>query len=173
MNPWMVGKKPPNFFTPMDGPPVPQQNHGTPDMLEQLFEKRPNIQTVKVASPEPEIKRQTSPFRRYRQGIDRGNSVLFVKVIEHRGFPPRSPRTTDVGNKQETRLIDEDQMGPKSFGLFLYGAIGKPSNGRSLSRSFAKPGVLASDNSIPFPEAIAIHDWDDTGRQSACEWFGQ
>jgi hypothetical protein len=64
-------------------------------------------------------------------------------------------------------------MGPKSFGFFLYGAIGKPSNAQSLSRSFVKPGALVSDNSISFSEAAAKRDSDDTGCRSACGWFGQ
>jgi len=65
---------------------------------------------------------QAFPFRRHQQRIDRGNSVLFLGIIEDRGFIFRSPCTTDVRNEQEARLIDEDQMGPKSFGLFYMGS---------------------------------------------------
>jgi hypothetical protein len=173
MNPPMVNKKLFDFFTSVDGAPIPQQDHGALEMLEQLFEKRANIQTVKIPLPKPEVERQASPLRRHRQRIDGGNPVLFVEVIEDRGLPSRSPCTTDIGNEQEARFIDEDQMGPKSFGFFLYGATGKPSNEQSLSRSFVKPGALVSGNSIPSPEATATHDWDDTGCQSTCGWLGR
>jgi hypothetical protein len=169
----MVQEKALNFFTPVDGTPIPQQDHGSPEMFEQFFKERTNIQTVKIPRPKSEIKSQAFPLRGHRQCIDGGNPVLFVEVIEDRSLPFRSPGAADVWNEQEARLIDEDQMGPKSFGFFLYGATGKPSNAQSLGRSFVKPGALASGNSIPSPEAIATHDWDDTGRQSVCEWFGQ
>jgi len=141
-------------------------------MLKQHFKERKNIQTVKIPHPKPQVKHPTFPFRRYQQCIDGGNPVLLVEVIEDRGFPFRSPGATDVWNEQEARFIHENQ-GPKAFGFFLYGAIGKPSNARFLSRFFVKPGVLVSGNSIPFPGGSSTHGWGDTGSQGACEWFGQ
>ncbi len=173
MNPGMVQEKLFDFFTAVDRSPIPQQNDGASEMSEQSSKERPDIQTVKVPPPESEIKRQAFAFWRHRQGIDGGNSALFVEVIEDRSFSFRSPGATDIGNEQEARFINENQMGPKSFGLFLYGATGKPSNAQFLSRSFVKPGALVSGNSIPFSEAAAIRDSDDTGCQSVCGWFGQ
>jgi hypothetical protein len=173
MNPRMLCKKLLNFFTAVNRAPIPQQDHGVPDMFKQLFKERTNIQTVKIPRPEPEVERQAFPFRRYHQCIDGGNPVLFVEVIEDRGLSFRSPGATNVWDEQEARLIDEDQTGPKSFGFFLYGATGKLSNGQSLSRFFVKHGALVSDNSIPSPEVTATHDWGDTGCQSVCGWFGR
>ena len=173
MNPRMFKEKPFDFFTSMDGPPIPQQDRGAPEMFEQFFKERTDIETVKVPRPKPEIESQAFPFRGHRQSTDGGNPVLFVEVIEDRGLSFGSPSATDVWNEQEARLIDEDQMGPKSFGFFLYGATDKPSNAQSLSRSFAKPAALVSGNSIPSLEAPATHDWGDSGCQSACGWFGQ
>jgi len=169
----MFKEKPFDFFTSMDGPPIPQQDRGAPEMFEQFFKERTDIETVKVPRPKPEIESQAFPFRGYRQSTDGGNPVLFVEVIEDRGLSFGSPSATDVWNEQEARLIDEHQMGPKSFGFFLYGATDKPSNAQSLSRSFAKPAALVSGNSIPSLEAPATHDWGDSGCQSACGWFGQ
>ena len=126
MNPRMFEKELLDFFTSMDGPPIPQQDHGAPEMFEQFFKERTDIQTVKIPRPKPEIKSQAFPFWRHRQSTDGGNPVLFVEVIEDRGVSFGSPSATNVWNEQEARLIDEDQMGPKSFGFFLYGATDKP-----------------------------------------------
>jgi len=125
-------------------------------MFKQHFKERKNIQTVKIPHPKPQVKHPTFPFRQYHQCIDGGNPVLLVEVIEDLGFPFRSPGATDVWNEQEARFIHENQ-GPKAFGFFSYGAIGKPSNARFLSRFFVKPGVLVSGNSIPFPGGSSTH----------------
>jgi hypothetical protein len=173
MNPWMLCKKLLNFFTTVDRTPIPQQDHGVPDLFKKLFKERTNIQTVKIPFPKPEVERQTPPLRRYHQCIDGGNPILLVKVIEDRGLSFRSPGAANVWDEQEAGFIDKDQTGPKFFGFFLYGATDKLSNAQSLSRSFAEPGALASGNSIPSLEAAATHDWNDSGCQSACEWFGR
>jgi hypothetical protein len=173
MNSRVLKKKLFDFLSPMDGGSIPQQDHGPPEMFEQFFKERPNIQTGEIPCPELQIKSQPSSFRGYRQRTDRGNPILFVQVVEDRSFPFWSPGTTNVWNEQEARLINEDQMGSKSFGVFLYAATGKPSNGQSLYRSFVTPGARVSDNSIPSPEATATHDSRDTGCESACGQFGR
>jgi hypothetical protein len=162
-----------DFFTSMDGSPVPQQDHGALEMFEQFLKETTDIQTVKIPRPKPEIKSHAFPFRGHRQSTDGGNPALFVEGIEDRGSPFGSPRATDVGNEQEARFIDEDQPGPNSFGFFLYGATDKLSTAQSLSRSFAKRAALVSGNSIPSLEAPATHDGGDSGYQIACGWFEQ
>jgi hypothetical protein len=171
MNSRVLKKKLFNFFSPMDGGSIPQQDHGPPEMFKQFFKERTNIQTGEIPCPKPEIKGQPLSLRGYRQSTDRGNPILFVQVVEDRGFPFWSPGATNVWNEQEARLIKKEQVGPKSFGVFLYVATGEPSNARSLCRFFVKPGALVSDNSIPSPEATATHDWGDAGCESASEWF--
>lgn len=173
MNSWIPNKTLFNFLSAVNGGPIPQQDHGSPEMFEQPLEERPNIQTGEIPCPKPKIKSQPLSLWGYQQGTDRGNPVLFVEVIEDGGFPFRSPSATNVWNEQEARLINEDQMGSTSFGVFLYAATGKPSNGQSLSRSFVMPGARVSDNSIPSLEATATHDWGDTGCESACGWFAR
>jgi len=119
MNPRMLCKKLFNFFTTVDRTPIPQQDHGVPDMFKQLFKEITNIQTVKIPLPKSEVERQAFPFGRYHQGIDGGNPVLLVKVIENWGLSFRSPGATNVWDEQEARFIDEDQTGPKFFGFFF------------------------------------------------------
>ncbi len=45
MNSRVLKKKLFNFFSPMDGGSIPQQDHGPPEMFEQFFKEKPNIQT--------------------------------------------------------------------------------------------------------------------------------
>jgi hypothetical protein len=171
MNPTVLKKKLFHFFSPMDGGSIPQQDHRLPEMFKQFFKKRTNIQTREIVCPKPQVKGQPLSLRRYRQSTDRRNPVLFVEVIEDRGFPFWGPGTPNVWNEQESRLINEDQMGSKSFGVFLYAAIGKPSNAQSLCRLFVKPGAPVSDSSNPSPEVNATYDWGDNGYESVCERF--
>jgi len=166
MNSWMSKEKLLDFIAPVNGSPIPQQHHRSPEMLEQLFKEGADIQTRKITRPKSEIESQMLPLRGHRQSTDGRNPVLFVNVIEDRGLSFWSPGAAYVGNKQEAGLIEEDQMGPKSFGVFLYGATDTVSNGRPLSRSFVKPDAPVFGNSIPSPEAGARHDWDDTESQS-------
>ena len=150
----MTEKKLLDLLPPMDGSSVPQQNHWSPEVFEQALEETPNIQTCEIACAKPEIKGQTPSFRGHRETAEGGNSVLLIEVIKERGLPFGCPRTGDVGDKQKPGFIEEDQMGPKSFGLFLYGATGIASNGQFLLRSSAMLDVRVSDNSIPgCPEA--------------------
>lgn len=89
-----------DFFTSMDGPAIPQQDHGTSEMFEQFFKERTDIQTVKIPRPKPEVKSQAFPFWGHRQSTDGGNPVLSVEVIEDRGLSFGSPGATDVWNEQ-------------------------------------------------------------------------
>jgi hypothetical protein len=162
-----------NFLSPMDGGAIPQQDHGAPEMFKQSLKERPNIQADEIPCLKPEIKSQPLSPREYRQSTDGGDPVLLVELIQDGGFPFKSPGATNVWNGQKARLINEDKMGLKPFGVFLYGATGKPFNVQSPCRSFSRFGTRVSDNPIPFPEATATYDWGDTGWESASGWFGQ
>jgi len=168
----MTEKKLLNLLPPMDGSSVPQQNHWPPEVFEQALKETPNIQTCEIACAKPEIKGQTSSFRGQRETIEGRNSVLLIEVIKERGLPFGCPGTGDVGDKQEPGFIEEDQMGPNSFGLFLYGASGTASNGQFLLRSSAMLDARVSDNSIPgWPEASRCGKGDiepQTPRRSLC-----
>lgn len=136
-----------DFFTAVNSPPIPQQNHRTPEMLEQAFKESPDIQTVEIARAKSQIKGQTPSFRGHRESTDGRNSVLLIKMVKERSLTFRPPGTADVGNKQESRFIEKDQMGPKFFGFFLYEASGNASNGQFLLRPFARLDARVSDNS--------------------------
>lgn len=117
-----------DLFAPMDGSPIPQKDHRTAKLLEQLFEESPHIQASEVMLAKLDVEGQSLSLRGERQSTDRGDSVLLVHIVEKRRPASGSPGTGDRGNKQKAGFIQEKQVGPTSFGVFLYEANGSASN---------------------------------------------
>jgi len=90
-------------------------------LREQIFEEGSDIQASEIACVKPDVKGQAPSLRRYRQGIDRGNPVLLVQIIQEGCLPLRGSGAGNVGNKQKARFIEKDQMGSKFFGFFMSG----------------------------------------------------
>jgi len=137
-------------------------------MAKQMFEEGVDIQPRKIPSSKLKIQGQPFPFRRYGQSIDGRNTILFVKVVKKGGLPFRGPGPRNVRNEQKARFIKEDQMGPTSVGVFLYGANGTDSNERSLPRLFVKLVAPASDSSTPSLRGVSTRGWDDIERRTVC-----
>jgi hypothetical protein len=135
-------------------------------MSEQMFEKGVDIQAREISGSKLKIESQTFPFRRYGQSIDGGNTILFVKMVKKGRLPFRRPSPSNVRNEQKARLIKEDQMGPTSVGVFLYGANGTASNERSVPRFFVRLAALASDSSSPGLLGVSTHGWGDIERRT-------
>lgn len=150
----------------VDGAPVPEQKEWSAQVLEQFFNKRSYIQAREIPAAKSRVERQASVFGRHSKGTDGRNSILFVEVIENRGFAPRCPGAGHIWNQQEPRFIQENQMGPKSLRFFLYAASGTVSSVQSLFRYVAGHDAQASDNSTPSPPTTSTHGWDDRWRQT-------
>jgi len=131
-------------------------------MPQQVFEKIPDVQPVKVPGATPQVKGHALPFRGHPQRADGGDPILLVHISDNRCFPSRSPSAGNVGNEEKTALIEKHQMGANFFGVFLYGASGTASNARSPLRSVAGHGAPASGNSTPKRSGVSRHDRDDT-----------
>jgi hypothetical protein len=134
-------------------------------MAKQMFEESVDIQSRKIPSAKLKVQGQTFPFWGYGQSIDGRNTILFVKVVQKGGLPFRGPGPRNVRNEQKARFIKEDQMGPTSVGVFLYGANGTASNERSLPRLFVKLVAPASDSSTPSLRGVSTRGWDDSERR--------
>jgi hypothetical protein len=135
-------------------------------MAKQMLEKCTDIQAREIPSPKLKVESQTLPFRRYGQRIDSRNTTLFVKVVKEGRLSLRGPGASNVRNEQEARFIEEDQMGPTSVGVFLYGANDTASNARSLLRFAVKLAALASDSSIPDSRGASTRGSDDIERRT-------
>lgn len=162
-----------DFPAPMDGSSIPQQDHRSPKMPEQVFEEGLHIQSREIAGATLKIEGQPSSFGRDRQGADCRDPVLFVEIVNERRLSFWGPGAGHVGDEQEARLIEEDQMGATSFGVFLYAASGTASSAQSPLRPVGEPGGLASGNSIPLLEASATHDGGDSARETVSGPTGQ
>jgi len=112
-----------DFFTPVDRPLIPHQNHGTPQVTKQVVDKRLDVEAGEIPGSTAEIEGHPPAFGRYGQGTDDRDPVLLVEMVEDRGPAFGGPAATDVGNEQEPALVHEDEMGPKCALFFLSGAI--------------------------------------------------
>lgn len=162
----MLRQKLLHLFAAVDGPTVPEQKDGSAQVLEQLFEKRPHIQSVEIPAAKLRIERQTFPLGRKSKGTDGRDPILFVEMIENRGFFPGGPSPGHGRGQQEPRFIEKDQMGPKCFRFFLNTATAAASNVQSLLRYAARLDAQASDSSTPSPPVISRRGWDDRWYQS-------
>jgi hypothetical protein len=161
----MTNQKLGDLFTPMNHPPIPQEEHWASQMLKKILEEPTNIQTVQIPFPELNIERQTLPFRGNCQGAHSRNPILLIQIITMGRLPLWRPRPGNRRNEQKPAFIQKDQRGAKSFRVFLYAATGAVSNGRSHSLFSVTPGVQVFDNSTPSPRVNAKHDWDGIGSQ--------
>jgi len=101
----MTKEESPDFFPPVDGPSIPQQNHWTPEMFEQAFEESPDIQPSEIAGAKSKKKGQTPSFRGHRESTDGRNSVLLIEMVKKRGLTSERPGVGDVGIKQKSGFI--------------------------------------------------------------------
>src|SRR5579863_8699769 len=83
----MVEKELLDFFPPVDSSSIPQQDHRTVKVPEQLFEEGSDIQAGEIAGARLDIKGQPPSFRRHGKGADGRNSVLLVKMVEKGRLP--------------------------------------------------------------------------------------
>jgi hypothetical protein len=162
----MLRQKLLHLFAPVDGPTVPEQKDRSAQVLEQVFEKGAHIQSVEIPAAKLCIERQAFPLGRKSKGTNGRDPILFVEMIENRGFSPGSPRPGHGRDQQEPRFIEKDQMGPKCFRFFLNTATAAASNVQSLPRYAARLDAQASDSSTPSPPAISIRGLDDRWYQS-------
>jgi hypothetical protein len=100
-----------DFFTPVDGSPIPQQDHRPLKMPQQVFEEGSDIQSSEIACAKLEIKGQTPSFWGHCQSTDRRNSVLFVEIVKEGRLPFGGPSTSDVGENSGTTAMSSGMIG--------------------------------------------------------------
>lgn len=167
MESWMGVEPLLDFPTAMDRSPIPQQDHRPPKMPEQVLQERSDIQPREIAGTKVKIEGQPPSSGRHGQGTDRRDPVLLVEIVNDRRFPFGGPGAGHVRDEQETGFIEEDQMGPTSFGVFLYAASGTASNAQSLLRPVAGPDAPVSDSSIRGLPGVSRHGRDGRPRRNA------
>lgn len=166
MQPRVVGEKSFNRSGLVDRGAVPQEDDGTSQMPKQVFKEAMNLGGRDVVGMESKVEEHAMPFGRDGQGRDGRQLGPAAGGPKDGRLSFGGPGSADAGDEQEARFIEEDQMGPTSVSVFLYGAIGTVSSEQSRLRPAPEPGFGASDNSTPGQPGAARCGWDDTGRQS-------
>lgn len=141
-------------LAPMDFATIPNDEHMASQVTQQLAQEGNDLQARDIVGMESRIK--PKPTTSGRDGQDANNRYLVtpIAVSQHRCFTHGSPCPTNVGNQQKPALVEKSQMGPKSFGLFLYGAKPASSTAEFSPRHVVTPVSRASDNSTPSHHAI-------------------
>ncbi len=110
---------------------VPQKDHMATPVLEQLPEETHNLQGADVlVRMEPCVEGDALAFGGQR---DRGDGRDFIPVLgtsKKRRPPSWGPGSAHARDQQEPTLIEESQMGPKPFRVFLYAASDTASSAR-------------------------------------------
>lgn len=157
-----------NTSGPMGPSPIPQQDHRAQEMAQEMSEEIGHFRGSDVlVGMEPRVEGQALPLRGDAEGRDGRELGPAPRNEQIRGLSPRGPRSGNVGDKQEPAFIEEDQMGPKRGGLFLYGATRTASSRRSPPRCAPEPASAASDSSNRDPASTSRRDKGDTPPRTA------
>jgi len=152
---------------PVGPSPIPQQDHGAPDVAQEVPKELGHLRRSNVLiGMESHIQRHTPSLGGHPQRRDGRD---FGPVARHRqpgGLPARRPGADDVRDEQEAALVEKDQMGPKLSGLFLYVATRVASSTRSPLRCVPGPASEASGSSTPAPLRAATCGWGDTAPET-------
>lgn len=151
MQAWLLSKESFDLSASVDFSAIPNNEHMSPQMTQQLAQERNYLQSSDIIGMESHVKPQPSASGRNSQDADNRYFVPPVAVPQDRGLANWSPCPTDVGNQQKSALVEKPQMGTKSFGLFLYVARPAPSTAGFHSRSVATPVSQASGSSSSIP----------------------
>ena len=147
---------------------IPKKHDRSPERLKQVPQELGRQDRIDVLlGMEPGVECQTPAARRHHQGRD-GRYLLPVSgTAQNRRLSLGRPGPTDVGKQEEPALVEEDEMGPKSFGFFLYAATDSASSARWLPRLSPVPWSRASGRTSPGRATASRHGKGDNAPQSA------
>src|SRR5262245_51316866 len=78
VEPRMVGQERPDFTTPMDGPAIPEQIDGTPQMAQEVLEEGADVEPAEIARTTSQVERHAPPLGRDGQPATHGEAVVPV-----------------------------------------------------------------------------------------------
>ena len=165
-------KKRLHLATPVDRTAVPEPVDGAAQVPEQMVQERADIEAGEITGATAEIERQPSPPGRDGQPAADREAVAAVAMTQIRRLPSRCPGPADIGDEQKAALINEDEMGAPSGGVFLSGASRPASTGRWRPRRARRRGARASGNSSPAPSGPSRRGWGDTESRTPVDQFG-
>ena len=147
---------------PVNGAAVPKEHHRSTQMPQKVAQESDDLYAGDVYRVETKVQPETLSGWGHGDTGDNGNTIPSIAVFEKRGISDRRPGPADVRDEEESAFVEEDEMGPKFSGFFLYAANRVSSSARWLSRPVAEPAAPASDKSSPSPASPATHGLNDS-----------
>lgn len=149
MQPLVLTQKGFDIFTRVDLPPIPDQNHLSSQMPQQVLQEANDFRPGHVVAVETDVKSHSFAEGGDGEAGDDRKLLTPVAMPQEGGAAHRRPGSTDIGDEEKSALIEKGEMGPKCLGFFLFGARDISSIGRWPPRPAAGPVVPASGNSSP------------------------
>lgn len=151
----LLGQERLDIRAPVNFPTIPNNEHVTSQMTQQLAQKKNDFKSGDIVGVESRIKPQPPSSGRHSQNANDRYFVPPVAVPQDRGLANGSPGPTDVGNQKKAAFVEKPQMGAKSFGLFLYAAKPASSTAGFYLHPAAMPASQVSGNSSSIHGATA------------------
>ena len=103
----------------VDGSIVPDHDHGSAEMAEQVPEEGAHLRMLDVLGREQEVEAAVPATRTHRQPRNHRDALAPLPVAQERSLPPGRPGAPYVRDQEEPRLVDEDEVGAQPRGFFL------------------------------------------------------
>jgi len=99
---------------------VPQHNHLFAQVAQKMPEKLAHLGVLDVLGVEAVVQPKPMPSGADRQTRDDRDLVAAsLPVTTQRRLPLRSPGLAEVGDQEEARFVDEDEVGTQPLGVFF------------------------------------------------------
>ncbi len=98
---------------------VPDHDDGSAEMTQEVPKERTDLVVLDVLRMALEVQTDMLTLRRDRDSGDHGEAVPAIAMVNDRGLAARRPGLPDVGDQEEARLVDEDDVGTQPRSVFF------------------------------------------------------
>lgn len=143
-------KKPLNQRCLMDRTSVPEKDDSASEVFKQMAQESDFLLGADISvTMKADVKSKSFSLGRNADSRDSRDFRPMSCRNKNRGLASGRPSSNDCGNKEESALVKEDQMGSKPIGLFLYAARHGVSSIESRLPVFPWLSWLVSGSSSP------------------------
>ena len=109
----------PNPFSFVNAGVVPDHDDGTAEMAQQVAEEFADLAVADVVRMALEVQTDVLTPGRHGDARDHGDAIMPVAMMNEGRLPARRPGLSHRGNQEETRLVDEDDVGTQPRSVFF------------------------------------------------------
>ncbi len=109
----------PDRFPLVDRSVVPEQEDRTSQMTQEITQELAHLGVLDVLRMQMEVESKATTAWADRDPGDDGDPVSPLPMANHRGASTWGPGLVDTRSHEETRLVDEDEVGTHPRGFFL------------------------------------------------------